>query len=100
MYVIEATRANGVDLSTWTDVSTLPDADVVIHTAGRTHVANASDSPLAFYRDNVVTTLNLLELARQRRSLFILAGSYVYGTPRYLPVDESHPLGACSPYMS
>jgi len=28
----------------------------------------------------------------------IFASSYVYGTPKYLPIDEKHPLSAINPY--
>lgn len=98
--VLEAGRPSGIELSDWASVSGLPECDSVIHAAGRTYVPDSLVNPLPFYRDNVTTTLHLLELARRRHAVFVLASSYVYGTPRYLPIDESHPVNASNPYMS
>jgi UDP-glucose 4-epimerase len=46
-----------------------------------------------------VGTLNLLEFARLRNvRKFIFISTYVYGQPKYLPIDEKHPVDPHSPY--
>jgi UDP-glucose 4-epimerase len=43
--------------------------------------------------------MNLLEIARiYDIKKFIFASTYVYGQPRYLPIDEKHPIQAINPY--
>jgi UDP-glucose 4-epimerase len=98
--VIDAGRHTGVDFANARAVSTLPPCDAVVHLAGRTDVADAHGGPLPFFQDNVVSTLHLLEHARRHGSAFVLASSYVYGQPRYLPVDETHPVAAIGPYAT
>lgn len=48
---------------------------------------------------NVTGTLNALEAARRWDAAFIFASSYVYGIPKHLPINESHPVAATNPYM-
>jgi UDP-glucose 4-epimerase len=42
----------------------------------------------------------MLELARKNEAKFIFVSSYVYGVPKYLPIDENHPLDSFNPYAS
>lgn len=93
-------RRNGVDLNDWSAVKDLSGIQAVAHVAGKTYVPPSYESPQLFYRDNLLTTLNLLELARLNGARFVLAGAYVYGVPRYLPVDERHPASALNPYTA
>ena len=93
-------RDGGVDLACPEQVRTLGEFDVIVNAAGRTSVPASYDDPLGVHRDNVLTTLNLLELARHTGARLVHAGSYVYGTPRALPIDESHPLAAHNPYAA
>ena len=92
-----------LDLSDWEQVqnagATLS-VDTVIHLAARTFVPESYNDPRAFYRNNFLSTLNALELARCRQARFVLAGTPVYGTPQYLPVDELHPTSPANPYMA
>lgn len=97
---VGASRSTGVDLACRDQVVALGDFDVVVHAAGRTSVPASFADPRAFERDNVLTTRNLLELARTHRARFVLVGSYVYGEPQGLPVAESHPLSAHNPYAA
>lgn len=93
-------RSGGVDLTCHEQVATLPRCDVIVNVAGRTSVPASFEDPETFHRENVVSTRNLLELARSTGARVVHAGSYVYGTPRTLPVDESHPLAAHNPYAA
>jgi UDP-glucose 4-epimerase len=71
------------------------DADVVFNLAGQvSHVDSMSD-PFGDLELNCYSQLALLEACRHRnpRARIVFAASrQQYGIPRYLPVDESHPL--------
>jgi nucleoside-diphosphate-sugar epimerase len=97
---VGVSRSGGVDLTCREQVATLPGCDVIVNVAGRTSVPASFDDPQGFHRENVASTRNLLELARSTGARVVHAGSYVYGTPRALPVDESHPLAAHNPYAA
>lgn len=93
-------RATGHDLSGPIDSGSVPDAGAVVHLAGIAGVVNSWRDPALFHRVNVGTTLSALELARQREAGFILVSSYMYGVPKHLPVDETHPLAWNNPYAA
>lgn len=73
-------------------------ADAVIHLAGRSSVVESWQDPAATYEANVLGTVRMLDYCRRTRARMVLVSSYVYGRPRYLPVDEDHPLEAFNPY--
>lgn len=98
--VVGASRSTGVDLASREQVQRLGTFDVIVNAAGRTFVPASHDDPQAFARDNVLVTRNLLELARRTGARFVQAGSYVYGTPRALPIDETHPVAPHNPYSA
>ncbi len=87
-----------LDLTNSASVAGLSKVDAVIHLAARTYVPESWQNPHRFFRENYLATLNLLELARLHKAPFVLAGSYVYGIPQYLPIDELHPTSAPNPY--
>jgi UDP-glucose 4-epimerase len=72
----------------------------VIHLAGLKAVGESVSMPLAYYDNNVVGTLRLLEAmdACDVRSIVFSSSATVYGVPKHLPVDESHPLSTTNPY--
>jgi len=73
--------------------------EAVIHLAAKTSVNSALRDPFQPYYTNILGTLNMLELCRTRDiKKFIFMSSYVYGQPRYLPIDEKHPVNPHSPY--
>jgi nucleoside-diphosphate-sugar epimerase len=51
-----------------------------------------------FYEVNVVGTVNVLEFCRRRSIPLTFVSSYVYGVPKWLPIDERHPVEAFNPY--
>lgn len=75
-------------------------AEAVIHFAGLKAVGESVEQPLAYYDNNVVGTLRLLEAMRAARVGILLFSSSatVYGDPQYLPLTEDHPLSATNPY--
>ena len=74
------------------------DVDHVFHLAGRTFVPERWQETLSYYEVNLLGTVNVLEFCRRRKAALTLISSYVYGNPRWLPIDESHPLQPLSPY--
>ena len=72
-----------------------PSFDAIIHTAAY-HPRTPSAHPDKLIATNVTGTANLMEAAiKNSVNTFIHSSSMsIYGTPKYLPVDEIHP---CSP---
>ena len=75
-------------------------ATAVIHFAGLKAVGESVQQPLAYYDNNVVGTLRLLEAMAQCdvRTLVFSSSATVYGDPQRLPLTEDHPLSATNPY--
>lgn len=69
--------------------------DSVIHLAGLKAVGESTEQPTRYYRTNLVSTLNLLELMRERdvTRLVFSSSATVYGTPQHMPQGEDHPVG-------
>lgn len=75
------------------------EVDAIVHLAAKTSIKNSFNSPHDVYCTNLLGTLNLLEFSRQRKiPRFIYISTYVYGQPKYLPIDEKHPIDPHSPY--
>ena len=75
-------------------------ANAVIHFAGLKAVGESVNQPLAYYDNNVVGTLRLLEAMNECgvRTLVFSSSATVYGDPQWLPLTEDHPLSATNPY--
>ena len=54
--------------------------------------------PREMYHVNILGTLNMLELCRVNQAKMVFTSSYVYGKPKYLPIDEEHPTSSFNPY--
>jgi nucleoside-diphosphate-sugar epimerase len=80
------------------EVLHFPQTDHVIHLASMVYVPQSWEDPFPFYKTNVLGTVNILEHCRKTGSKLIYVSSYMYGAPRYLPIDELHPVEAASPY--
>jgi UDP-arabinose 4-epimerase len=74
--------------------------EAVIHFAASAYVGDSMRDPAAYYRNNVLTTLALLDAMRSANVLDIVFSSScsVYGNPSRVPIDETHPTGPLSPY--
>ncbi|GBU07650.1 UDP-glucose 4-epimerase [Bacteroidales bacterium] len=73
----------------------------IIHFAASKAVGESIQKPLLYYRNNIVSLLNLLDLMPQYGAEGIVFSSSctVYGQPDILPVDENAPIKpALSPY--
>nr|WP_322113843.1 UDP-glucose 4-epimerase GalE [Marinimicrobium sp. C6131] len=88
------------------DAATLRDAfqryrfDAVFHFAALKAVGESVRNPLAYYENNVSGTVILLQVMQEWgvRSLVFSSSATVYGEPRYVPIDETHPIGSTNPY--
>lgn len=76
--------------------------EVVFHLAALIGIPYSYHAPASYVATNVGGTLNVLEACRQEklRRVIVTSTSEVYGTARCVPIDESHPLKAQSPYAA
>jgi UDP-glucose 4-epimerase len=96
--IIKLDRSNGVDLTNWEKVQFINKFDLLFHLAAKSYVPDSYNYPREYYDTNILTTLNALELCRIHQAKMIFISSYVYGVPKYLPIDEEHPITAFNPY--
>jgi len=98
---IGISRSEGIDLLNFESMIDLSNIDKIIHIAGSSGVLKSWCQPYDIYRNNILSTLNVLEHARvHRKKPVIYISSYIYGIPKYLPVDEKHPINCSNPYAS
>jgi len=78
------------------------ECEVVFHLGALISVPYSFTSPGEFAATNALGTLHVLDAARETGVLRIVhtSTSEVYGTARYVPIDEGHPLQAQSPYAA
>ena len=76
--------------------------DSVMHLAALIGIPYSYHSPDAYVDTNVRGTLNVVQAARDLDVARVVhtSTSEVYGTARYVPIDEKHPLQGQSPYSA
>ena len=76
--------------------------DVIIHLAALIGIPYSYVSPKNYIETNCVGTLNVMQAAKINKIKKIIhtSTSEVYGTAKYVPIDENHPLNAQSPYSA
>ena len=75
--------------------------EAIIHFAGYKAVGESVEKPLEYYRNNLDSTLTLLELMRKYgvHNIVFSASATVYGAPDSVPINESAAVGRCTnPY--
>ena len=74
--------------------------DAVMHFAAYIRVDESMEKPLMYFENNVAKTIVLLkEMQRHNVKRFVFSSTCaIYGTPKYLPLDENHPLNPESVY--
>ncbi len=74
--------------------------DAVIHFAGYKAVGESVSEPLKYYRNNLDSTLTLLEVMKEANchNFVFSSSATVYGTPKELPIKEDFPLSTTNPY--
>lgn len=96
--VIELDKSDGYDITDWKQIRDITNFDIVIHLAAISFVPDSYDIPREMYTVNILGTLNMLELCRLNDAKMVFTSSYVYGQPKYLPLDEKHPTFTFNPY--
>lgn len=76
--------------------------DVVFHLAALIGIPYSYVAPVSYVNTNVKGTLNVLQACREAGTHRIIhtSTSECYGTARYTPIDEKHPLQGQSPYSA
>ena len=80
----------------------LQGVDMDFHLAALISIPYSYRNPRAYVRTNVEGTLNVLQAALDADVKLVVhtSTSEVYGSARYIPMDEDHPLQAQSPYSA
>lgn len=72
----------------------LEGCDICFHLISTTLPKSSNDDTNYDVQSNLISTLQLLELARHtglKKIIFLSSGGTVYGVPQYCPIDEAHP---------
>lgn len=74
--------------------------DAVIHFAAFSLVGESVENPAKYYRNNVIGTLNLLDIMLENnvKNIILSSTCATYGEPEYVPIDEKHPQKPINPY--
>tara|TARA_Y100000389_G_C17434582_1_gene504713 strand:- start:631 stop:1611 length:981 start_codon:yes stop_codon:yes gene_type:complete len=78
------------------------DVDIIFHLAALIAIPFSYIAPNSYVETNIIGTLNICQAAKENRvsRLIHTSTSEVYGTARYVPIDENHPLQPQSPYSA
>lgn len=78
------------------------DVDIVFHLAALIAIPYSYVAPDSYVDTNIRGTLNICQAAFDNgcRRVIHTSTSEVYGTARYVPIDENHPLQPQSPYSA
>jgi dTDP-glucose 4,6-dehydratase len=76
--------------------------DVVLHLAALIAIPYSYHSPDTYIDTNIKGTLNIVQAARELGIIKVVhtSTSEVYGTARFVPITEEHPLQGQSPYSA
>ena len=74
--------------------------DTVIHFAGYKAVGESTKIPVEYYKNNIDSTLVLLETMKKHnvKNLVFSSSATVYGKAKSMPIFEDFPLSASNPY--
>ena len=78
------------------------DIDMIFHLAALIAIPYSYLAPDSYLETNIKGTMNICEAARENGVSRIIhtSTSEVYGTAKYVPIDENHPLQPQSPYSA
>ena len=76
--------------------------DVVIHFAGYKAVGESVEKPIMYYRNNIDSTLSLIEIMNKFncKKLVFSSSATVYKISEIMPIKENFPLSTTNPYGS
>ena len=93
----DSNNSEHINLQNREQVMKLDSADTVIHLAGKTPQKKLKWSE--YFDNNVIGTLNILEYCIQKKvKKIIYVSSYIYGNPKYFPINEDHPIDPHNAY--
>ena len=77
-----------------------PSIDSAIHFAGLKAVGESVQKPGLYYYNNLLSTLNLVELLAKydAKKIVFSSSATVYGMPKTVPIREDFPLSTTNPY--
>ena len=83
-------------------LKTMRNCKIVFHLAALVGIPYSYTSPLAYLKTNIEGTYNILESSKHLdiEQTIITSTSETYGSAKYVPIDEKHPLVAQSPYSA
>ncbi len=78
------------------------DVDTIFHLAALIAIPYSYIAPDSYVDTNIKGTLNICQAAKENgvRRVLVTSTSEVYGTARYVPIDEKHPKQPQSPYSA
>jgi nucleoside-diphosphate-sugar epimerase len=94
--ITDSIDSKRIDLKNIEEVMKLDASDVVIHLGGKTMKGLDWNE---YFNNNVLGTLNVLEYCVKKKiKKIIFVSSYVYGNPKYSPINEEHPIDPHNAY--
>jgi dTDP-glucose 4,6-dehydratase len=96
---IEIVRGDIKEYNICTEI--VKDCDYIFHLAAMISITYSYQNPNEFIQTNVLGTSNLLNAALNVKGLkrfSYISSSGVYGSSKYLPIDEQHSIAPISPY--
>ena len=78
------------------------DVEIIFHLAALIAIPYSYVAPDSYVDTNIKGTLNICQAAKENgvKRVLVTSTSEVYGTARYVPIDESHPKQPQSPYSA
>lgn len=78
------------------------DIDVIFHLAALIAIPYSYIAPDSYIDTNIKGTLNICQAGKENnvKKILVTSTSEVYGTARYVPIDEKHPKQPQSPYSA
>ena len=82
--------------------SAMQGCDIVFHLAALIAIPFSYHSPDSYIDTNIKGTLNIIQAAKDLNveRVLVTSTSEVYGTAKYIPIDEDHPRQSQSPYSA
>lgn len=94
-------EADICDVGTINEIFERECPEIVNHHAAQMDVRRSVEEPVFDASSNIIGSLNVILTSVKynvRKFIYISTGGAVYGEPKYLPVDENHPINPESQY--
>ena len=94
--IADSINSKRIDLQNIEEVMKINSSDIVIHLGGKTKKELDWNE---YFNNNVLGTLNILKYCiRKNIKKIIFISSYVYGIPKYTPINEKHQIDPHNAY--